>query len=142
MSAGKTQMLNSRNEFSSPTCDLQPDQALPPATSLKAIYQPRTELRYFFPEMQCGVVNLQGVSTALMWKVNPSWQPFPHQASIKTLFWARGGLTWSMEQKMCASSCWKRRTRVRPVKAPDSSFLCRTPKSAMRRGSSLQERGR
>lgn len=47
-----------------------------------------------------------------------------------------------MVQKIWASSCWKRRTRVRPVRAPDSSFLCRTPKSAMRRGNSLQERGR
>lgn len=51
-------------------------------------------------------------------------------------------LTWSMEQKMWASSCWKRRTRVRPVRAPDSSLRCRTPKSAMRSGNSLQERGR
>lgn len=51
-------------------------------------------------------------------------------------------LTWSMVQKIWASSCWKRRTRVRPVRAPDSSFLCKTPKSAMRRGSSLHERGR
>uniref|UniRef100_A0A0E9P633 Uncharacterized protein n=1 Tax=Anguilla anguilla TaxID=7936 RepID=A0A0E9P633_ANGAN len=47
-----------------------------------------------------------------------------------------------MEQKMWASSCWKRRTRVRPVSVPDSSLRCRTPKSAMRRGSSRQERGR
>lgn len=52
------------------------------------------------------------------------------------------GFTWSMEQKIWASSCWKRRTRVRPVRAPDSSFLCSTPKSAIRMGSSLQERGR
>lgn len=42
---------------------------------------------------------------------------------------------------MCASSCWKRRTLVRPVSVPDSSFLWRTPKSASLRGSSLQERG-
>lgn len=52
------------------------------------------------------------------------------------------GPTWSMVQKIWASSCWKRRTRVRPVRAPDNSFLCRTPKSAMRMGNSLQERGR
>lgn len=51
-------------------------------------------------------------------------------------------LTWSIAQKICASSCWKRRTRVRPVRAPESSFRCSTPKSARRRGSSLQERGR
>ncbi|KAG7270402.1 hypothetical protein CRUP_009123 [Coryphaenoides rupestris] len=44
--------------------------------------------------------------------------------------------------KMWASSCWKRRTRVRPVSAPDSSLRCSTPKSASRSGSSLQERGR
>lgn len=50
-------------------------------------------------------------------------------------------VTWSMVQKMCASSCWKRRTLVRPVSVPDSSFLWRTPKSASLRGSSLQERG-
>lgn len=42
---------------------------------------------------------------------------------------------------MWASSCWKRRTRVRPLSVPDSSFLCRTPKSASLRGSSLHERG-
>lgn len=50
-------------------------------------------------------------------------------------------ITWSIRQKMWASSCWKRRTRVRPVSVPDSSFLCRTPKSASLRGSSLHERG-
>ena len=50
--------------------------------------------------------------------------------------------TWSMEQKMWASSCWKRRTRVRPVSAPDSSLRCSTPKSAIRRGSSRHDRGR
>lgn len=43
---------------------------------------------------------------------------------------------------MCASSCWKRLTLVRPVRAPDNSLRCNTPKSAKRRGSSLQERGR
>lgn len=42
---------------------------------------------------------------------------------------------------MWASSCWKRRTLVRPVSVPDSSFLWRTPKSANLRGSSLHERG-
>lgn len=50
-------------------------------------------------------------------------------------------VTWSILQKMWASSCWKRRTLVRPVSVPDSSFLCRTPKSASLRGSSLHERG-
>lgn len=50
-------------------------------------------------------------------------------------------LTWSITQKMWASSCWKRRTRVRPVRVPDSSFLCRTPKSASLKGSSRHERG-
>ena len=42
---------------------------------------------------------------------------------------------------MWASSCWKRRTLVRPVRVPDSSFLWRTPKSASLSGSSLHERG-
>ena len=51
-------------------------------------------------------------------------------------------LTWSGVQKMCASSCWKRRTRVRPDRAPEISLRCRTPKSAILRGSSLHERGR
>lgn len=46
-----------------------------------------------------------------------------------------------MVQKMCASSCWKRRTLVNPVSVPDSSFLWRTPKSASLRGSSRHERG-
>lgn len=50
-------------------------------------------------------------------------------------------VTWSILQKMWASSCWKRRTLVRPVSVPDSSFLCRTPKSASLRGSSLHDRG-
>lgn len=50
-------------------------------------------------------------------------------------------VTCSIVQKMWASSCWKRRTLVRPVSVPDSSFLWRTPKSASLRGSSLQERG-
>lgn len=43
---------------------------------------------------------------------------------------------------MCASSCWKRLTRVSPVRAPDSSLRWRTPKSAILSGSSLHERGR
>lgn len=51
-------------------------------------------------------------------------------------------ITSSGGQKMCASSCWKRLTLVRPVRAPDSSFLCSTPKSAIRRGSSLHDLGR
>lgn len=51
-------------------------------------------------------------------------------------------LTCSGRQKMWASSCWNRRTRVSPVRAPDSSFRCKTPKSAIRRGSSLQDRFR
>ena len=50
--------------------------------------------------------------------------------------------TWSFLQKMWASSCWKRRTRVSPERAPDSSLRCSTPKSAMRSGSSRQDRGR
>jgi len=45
-------------------------------------------------------------------------------------------------QKMWASSCWNRLTRVNPVKAPLYSFLCSTPKSASLRGSSLQDRAR
>lgn len=43
---------------------------------------------------------------------------------------------------MCASSCWNLRTRVSPVRAPESSFLWSTPKSANRRGSSRQDLGR
>lgn len=50
--------------------------------------------------------------------------------------------TCSTMQKMWASSCWKRLTRVKPLKVPDSSFLWRTPKSANRTGISLQDRGR
>ena len=50
--------------------------------------------------------------------------------------------TWSVLQKMWASSCWKRRTRVSPERAPDSSLRWSTPKSAMRSGSSRQDRGR
>lgn len=50
-------------------------------------------------------------------------------------------MTWSIAQKTWASSCWKRRTLVSPVKVPDSSFLWRTPKSASLRGSSRHERG-
>lgn len=45
-------------------------------------------------------------------------------------------LTWSSGQKMCASSCWNRRTRVRPERAPENSLRCSTPKSAHRRGNS------
>eukprot|EP00976_Prorocentrum_cordatum_P093488 1189386-Prorocentrum_minimum.AAC.1 len=41
---------------------------------------------------------------------------------------------------MCASSCWKRRTRVSPCRAPEASLRCSTPKSARRRGSSRNER--
>ena len=37
---------------------------------------------------------------------------------------------------MWASPCWKRRTRVNPVSAPDSSLQCKTPKSAKRIGRS------
>lgn len=50
--------------------------------------------------------------------------------------------TCSTMQKMWASSCWKRLTRVKPLKVPESSFLWRTPKSANRTGISLQDRGR
>lgn len=55
---------------------------------------------------------------------------------------SEGCVTCDCVQKMCASSCWNRRTRVRPLSAPDASFRCRTPKSAMRRGSSRHERSR
>lgn len=64
-----------------------------------------------------------------------------HDASMENQPRTLPILTCSMVQKMCASSCWKRRTLVRPVRVPDSSFLWRTPKSASLRGSSLQERG-
>lgn len=50
--------------------------------------------------------------------------------------------TCSIVQKMWASSCWKRLTRVKPLKVPESSFRWRTPKSASLRGNSLQDRGR
>lgn len=43
-------------------------------------------------------------------------------------------------QKMWASSCWKRRTRVRPCSAPLNSLRCSTPKSARRSGSSRYDR--
>ncbi len=43
---------------------------------------------------------------------------------------------------MCASSCWKRRTRVSPVSAPLNSLRCSTPKSASLMGSSRYERVR
>jgi hypothetical protein len=49
--------------------------------------------------------------------------------------------TWSGLQKMCASSCTKRRTRVRPDSAPLYSLRCSTPKSASRSGSSLAVTG-
>ena len=48
-------------------------------------------------------------------------------------------ITCSTAQNICASSCWKRRTLVNPVNAPDSSLRCNTPKSANRNGSSLQD---
>jgi len=51
-------------------------------------------------------------------------------------------ITWSGRQKMWASSCWNRRTRVRPDRVPDNSLRCRTPKSAKRIGISLHDRGR
>ncbi len=50
--------------------------------------------------------------------------------------------TCSEVQKICASSCWNLLTRVRPERAPEISFLCSTPKSAILKGSSLQDRGR
>lgn len=50
--------------------------------------------------------------------------------------------TCSIVQKMWASSCWKRLTRVKPLRVPESSFRWRTPKSASLRGNSLQDRGR
>jgi hypothetical protein len=45
-------------------------------------------------------------------------------------------------QKTCASSCWKRRTRVSPWRAPLYSLRCSTPKSASRSGSSRYDRVR
>lgn len=51
-------------------------------------------------------------------------------------------ITCSTVQKMWASSCWKRRTRVKPLKVPDNSFLWSTPKSANLIGISLHDRGR
>lgn len=38
--------------------------------------------------------------------------------------------------KVVRTTCWNRLTRVKPVRAPLSSFRCRTPKSARRRGNS------
>lgn len=66
----------------------------------------------------------------LEWK----WRVFSHRSQCKR--------TWSRVQNICASSCWKRLTRVRPERAPESSLRCSTPKSAILRGSSRQERGR
>jgi hypothetical protein len=51
-------------------------------------------------------------------------------------------ITCSMVQNIWASSCWKRLTLVRPLNVPDSSLRWRTPKSAIRSGSSRHERGR
>lgn len=56
--------------------------------------------------------------------------------------WQQIKRTWSIVQKIWASSCWKRRTLVSPVSVPESSLRCSTPKSASLRGSSRQERGR
>lgn len=68
-----------------------------------------------------------------------AWKKTPGNLFGKKMeFWH----TWSDLQKMWASSCWNRRTRVRPDSAPESSLRCRTPKSANRIGSSFQERGR
>lgn len=53
-----------------------------------------------------------------------------------------GTPTCSRAQKMCASSCWKRLTRVSPVREPGGSLRCSTPKSARRSGSSRHDRGR
>lgn len=53
-----------------------------------------------------------------------------------------GTPTCSSAQKMCASSCWKRLTRVSPVREPGGSLRCSTPKSARRSGSSRHDRGR
>ena len=50
--------------------------------------------------------------------------------------------TCSGWQKMWASSCWNLRTRVSPLRAPESSFLCNTPKSAILSGNSRHERWR
>lgn len=61
---------------------------------------------------------------------------------VVVVFWGLVFFTCSIVQKMWASSCWKRLTRVKPLKVPESSFRWRTPKSASLRGISLQDRGR
>jgi hypothetical protein len=42
-------------------------------------------------------------------------------------------------QKIWASSYWNLLTLVNPDKAPEISFLCSTPKSAILKGSSLYD---
>lgn len=67
------------------------------------------------------------------------------ESKYKVVVYVRRTISCSMcagVQKMCASSCWKRRTRVSPVSAPLSSLRCSTPKSASRSGSSRHERMR
>lgn len=97
--------------------------------------------RDFSAAFHCSIspINFSGRVDRHKLKVNPNvekmWLRKSRQPSISPLI-------CSGVQNMCASSCWKRRTRVRPVNAPDSSFRCRTPKSAKRSGSSRQERFR
>lgn len=63
-----------------------------------------------------------------------------HGQKLISIYWPLS--TCSGVQKMCASSCWKRLTLVRPDRAPDNSLRWRTPKSAIRSGSSRHDRGR
>ena len=48
-------------------------------------------------------------------------------------------IIWSYLQKIWASSCWNLLTLVKPVNAPEISFLCKTPKSAILIGNSLYD---
>lgn len=75
------------------------------------------------------------------WRKNSLKPKMSYTSFRKWSAWPISYGTWSIRQKMCASSCWKRRTRVRPVNAPLSSFRCNTPKSAYRIGNSLYEWG-
>lgn len=88
-----------------------------------------------FPEMQRAVVNLQGVSAALMCKVNPFRLPFPSKrclgwAGVSPGPWSRrcarrlagsGGRGWGRSKRLTARSCAERRNRPCGGAAPSRS---------------------
>ena len=89
----------------------------------------------FVREAKCGINSIQKIQTAFDFTSNL----LTHSKNNHHCY---AHVTWSAVQKMWASSCWKRRTLVNPVRAPDNSLRWSTPKSAIRSGSSRQERGR